>query len=304
MCDYGQDKEKELKEIKGFRFKPVELVDKPILEDWFRRFPPVVCELSFPNIFIWRRSEHSAYAIINDNLCLLVQPDFEPAYFLPPLGKSNLVQTVATCLEIVPRLSRVPEEMVKLLGESFWIEEDPDNADYIYKTEDLAELKGKRFDGKRNRIKKFERSVNSQYVRLTQEHFHGCRELLEKWYRERESENGTGFFVAARQAVEEAFRFYETLNFVGAAIIINGKVEAFTVASELSSDTAVIHFEFTSSAYPGLNQFINREFVRRELGAYAFINREQDLGLPGLRKYKLSYHPIDLVKKFNVFQRK
>jgi hypothetical protein len=93
---------------------------------------------------------------------------------------------------------------------------------------------------------------------------------------------------------------FEELGFTGGVVLVAGRVEAFTLGKRLTADTALIHIEIANPALPGLAQWINREFVRREWCSYRFINREQDMGVPGLRKAKLSYQPHHLVKKYNL----
>lgn len=281
-------------------FKPVTVEDRGFFEDFFRRFPPEVCELNFTNIFIWRGSEHPRWTVIDGALCVLVEPDFETPYFLPPVGGNVGLETVRVCLEIAPRISRAPEHLAGLCASAFRVEEDRDNADYVYRSRELAELKGKGFDGKRNRIRKFERSAVHEYVKPSREHFAGCRRLAAAWFADRDANGRPGFLAAAEQAVVEAMTAYEALGLHCGAALVDGKVAAFTVASSLNRDTAVVHFEIADRSYPGLAQWLNREFVRRELQGYEFINREQDMGLPGLRRAKLSYYPERLVRKFNI----
>ena len=90
-------------------FKPVGLEDMAVFKDYLDREPSGVCEMNFANIFIWKDSEHPRWTLLNGNLCVLVEPDFEPAYFLPPAGGNLIPETIATCLAREPRLSRVPE---------------------------------------------------------------------------------------------------------------------------------------------------------------------------------------------------
>lgn len=282
-------------------FKPVGLADRDIIKSYLDAHPAGVCEMNFPNIFIWKDSERPRYTILNGNLCVLLEPTFEPAYFLPPAGGTDILKTVATCLHHAPRLSRVPEEFVQEYGASFRIEEDRNNFDYVYLREDLAELKGKKFDGKRNRTRKFESSFAHAYERLRREHADDCRRLLNQWFEEKG--NGDPYMKAEKDAILEALAQFEDLGLLGAVVTVAGRVEAFTFGMRLTDDTAVIQIEIANPAFPGLAQWINREFVRREWSAFRFTNREQDVGVPGLRKAKLSYQPDHLVKKYNLFMK-
>jgi hypothetical protein len=280
-------------------FKPVGLEDREVIMSYLDAHPTGVCEMNFANILIWKDSERPKYTFLNGNLCLLIEPTFEPAYFLPPAGGTDICGTIQTLLRGAPRLSRVPEAFVRACGGGFRAEEDRDNFDYVYLSEDLAELKGKKYDGKRNRIKKFESSFEHAYDRLRPEHAEGCRRLLLQWHEEKG--NGDPYLAAEKDAILEGLTLYEEIGLVGGVVTVGGRVEAFTIGMRLTDDTAVIQIEIANPAFPGLAQWINREFIRREWPAFRFINREQDMGIEGLRKAKLSYQPDHLVKKYNIF---
>jgi hypothetical protein len=237
--------------------------------------------MNFANIFIWKDSEHPRYTTLNGNLCLLIEPDFEPPYFLPPAGGD-----------------RVPEEFVRRFGAGFRVEEDPDNFDYIYRAEDLTELKGKKYDGKRNRIRKFESSFRHEYSPLDRKDAPECAELLQRWFEEKR--NGDPYMKAEKVAIVQALASFESLGLKGGVVRVDGRVEAFAFGMRLKDDTVVIPIEIADPAFPGLAQWINREFVRREWPEFKFVNREQDMGVEGLRKAKLSYQPDHLVRKYNL----
>ncbi|MBE0712771.1 MAG: DUF2156 domain-containing protein, partial [Candidatus Aminicenantes bacterium] len=208
-------------------FKPVGLEDMVVINGHLDREPSGVCEMNFANIFIWKDSEHPRWTILNGNLCVLVEPDFEPPYFLPPAGGDRVPETVEMCLRHAPRLSRVPEEFVRRLGAGFHVEEDPDNFDYIYRVEDLAELKGKKFDGKRNRIKKFESTFAHVYSALTRADVAGCIRLLEDWFEGKA--NGDPYMKAEKKAILQALDTFEALGLKGGVVKVGGRVEAFTL---------------------------------------------------------------------------
>ena len=279
-------------------FKPVGLEDQAVFKEYIEREPSGVCEMNFANIFIWKDSEHPRYTILNGSLCVLVEPDFEPPYFLPPVGGDRGPETIAACLRHAPRLSRVPEEFVRRFGAGFRAEEDPDNFDYIYRVEDLVELKGKKYDGKRNRIRKFESTFSHEYAVLARGDVAGCVQLLEHWFEEKR--NGDPYMKAEKVAIVQALASFELLGLKGGVVKVDGRIEAFTFGMRLTADTAVIPIEIANPALAGLAQWINREFVRGEWPDFKFVNREQDMGVEGLRQAKLSYQPDHLVRKYNL----
>lgn len=283
-------------------FKRVGLEDQGFIKEQISRFPSEACELNFGNIFIWRNFEYPQFTLINQNLCLLCEPLSEPAYFLPPVGENRMEETVRTCLTRAPRLSRVPESLVQKYSSRLKWEPDRDNFDYIYLAEDLIHLKGKRYDGKRNRIKRFEKNHSYRYLSLQGRDLEGCRSLLDEWLEAKSLPES--ILSTQKDVIKEAFAYFEVLGLVGGAVVVDNRIAAFSIGEVLSGDTAVIHIEIASPRYEGLSQLLNREFVKNELSSYTYINKEQDIGIPGLRRAKLSYHPHHLVKKFNLWAEK
>jgi len=280
-------------------FKPVGLEDQAIFKEYLDRDPLGICELNFANIFIWKDSEHPRWTLLNGGLCVLVEPGCEPPYALPPVGGDRVPETMIACLRHVPRMSRVPEDFVRRHGACFRIEEDPPNFDYIYRVEDMAELKGKRYDGKRNRIRKFESTFHHAHHALTAADVPGCIRLLDDWFEEKR--NGNADRTADKNAIAQALVSFELLGLKGGVVKVGGRVEAFTLGGRLTADTAVISIEIANPGLVGLAQWINREFVRREWLGFRYINREQDMGIEGLRKAKLSYQPAALIKKYDLY---
>jgi uncharacterized protein len=280
-------------------FKPVGLEDQAVFNEYFDREPSSVCELNFANLFIWKDSEHPRWTILDGSLCILVEPGCEPPYALPPVGGDRVSDAMTACLRHVPRLSRVPEDFVRRHGARFRLEEDPSNFDYTYRVEDLAELKGKRYDGKRNRIRKFESTFVHEYRALTAADVPGCIRLLDDWFEEKR--NGDADRVADKTAIIQALASFELLGLKGGVVKVGGRIEAFTLGGRLTPDMVVIPIEIANPGLVGLAQWINREFVRREWLGFRCINREQDLGIEGLRRAKLSYQPAGLIKKYNLY---
>lgn len=284
--------------------KPVELVDRDEVSGYLESAGPEVCELTFANIYIWRYWEKPRLTKINGNLCIFCQPPDEEPYFLEPVGDNQPDLTVETCLAFAPRLSRVSEKFLRKLSGTFRLKEDRDNFDYVYLTEDLVNLRGKKFDGKRNLIKKFEKNFRAELRPLTPAEVAGCLDLVERWETSSPEENRVmdERGRAASLAIKEALINLEALELCGLVAIIGGKVEGFCLGEKLNSETAVVHVELASRDVSGLHQFLNRECARTVWREFKYINREQDAGLAGLRKAKLSYHPAFLVKKYDILK--
>lgn len=180
--------------------------------------------------------------------------------------------------------------------------ENRDSADYIYLTEDLAELKGKKFHSKRNHIKHFEKHYNWVYEKMTAENLNDCIRMTEKWIEENEDKIEDGVDTEL-DVIKRAFDYFSVLGFVGGIIRVDGEVVAWTLGEKLSEDTFCTHFEKAFASYRGAYPIINREFAKNELSSYTFVNREEDMGLEGLRKAKLSYRPVKLGILYDAIKR-
>lgn len=281
-------------------FKMIGFEDKNCLSEFIVQHPSEACEINLGNIMIWRHFDHSKFTTINRNLCILCEPPSEPAYFLQPIGENRIPETMEACLSFAPRLSRIPESFAARYCSRWRAEPDRNNFDYVYLTEDLVHLKGKRYDGKRNRIRKFERSHKFRYIRLSPDHQDSCRLLFEKWLGTKAASDGA-LLGHWRQIIEEALTHFKELSLSGGVIEMDGRIAAFSIGEKLTADTAVIHIEIVDPDYEGLPQLINREFITQEWADCRFVNREQDMGNPGLRRAKMSYHPHHLVKKYNIW---
>jgi len=176
---------------------------------------------------------------------------------------------------------------------------DRSQSDYVYLVEDLMELKGRRYHRKRNHIKQFRDKYSYRYIPLIPERVPQCLQLEEEWCDLRHCEASPGLYNES-VAVKEAFTHFEDLGVKGGAILIDEKVEAFTLGEPLNSETVVIHIEKANPAYDGLYPAINQAFLEQEWSGYTYVNREQDLGEEGLRKAKESYFPHHMVNKYAI----
>lgn len=274
-------------------FKELELSDQAEIKKWFKKFPQSICEMNFANLYIWRNFDHYKLTIINGNLCIHCAPPNESAFYFAPVGKNKIKETIAICLESAPRLSRVPEGFGGVC--------DPRNYDYVYLSKELIELKGKKFDGKRNHIKKFRKKYKYEYRDLNKNDYKECLKVLKNWESQRKSLTDLAI-KSQGDAIKNLFEKFEELDILGGALVISGKIEAFSLASELNPETADIHIEIANPEFQGIFSAINNEFVKNRLSKYKFINREQDLGLAGMRKAKLSYHPHHMERKFDIIK--
>ncbi len=287
-------------------FKPLGPEDQELLAEHLALAPRTTCDLALANLYIWRECEVPSITLINGNLCIQIESHFEPRYFLEPLGTNKLPETIEVCLGHAGRVSRVQESLTRLLPpDRFHMVPLRDHFDYVYEMQDLIELKGKKYDGKRNQIKKFARlHPGYEFVRLEKDHLEGALDLFGRWLRERENGNGAGSTTmpashdCQRHALEGAFANFDRLNLKGGAICVAGQMEGFIVGSAGDAVTVTAHLQYANYKLPGIYQALLWETCRNILSSYTYINLEEDLGIPGLRKTKLSYQPHHLEKKF------
>ncbi|MDD5593627.1 MAG: phosphatidylglycerol lysyltransferase domain-containing protein, partial [Candidatus Margulisbacteria bacterium] len=227
-------------------FKPLEIGDRAEIAEHLKPTPRDICELCAGNLFIWQDFDRPRVTLINNNACVLIDPPNEPPYFLEPFGALKLKETVDTCLKQTGRISRASEMFVALLPPDLYKTSPLRNHfDYIYQTRDLAELKGKKYDGKRNHIKRFTaRYPNYEYVPLTPAFKAEAMALFEKWFAVREESR---FFprlahTAQKGAIETAFKYFNELNLFGGALLIDKKLKGFTLGSAIREDLISVHF--------------------------------------------------------------
>ncbi|MGB9620323.1 MAG: DUF2156 domain-containing protein, partial [Armatimonadota bacterium] len=179
------------------------------------------------------------------------------------------------------------------------IELDRDNWDYVYRASDLIELPGRKYDAKRNFINRLKSQRRYEYVVLTSDLADECWKFAERWCDEKLCESIEGL-AAERRAVHEMLANFDALGLRGGAVRIDRRVVAFSLGEALNPETLVVHVEKADTSIDGLYQLINNEFCIHEAAGYRWVNREQDLGVPGLRKAKESYHPARLVETWRL----
>ncbi len=265
------------------------------------------CEYSFANLFLWGRQKATIH---QGNLAFFCQFNRKSVY-LYPLGE-DIKPTIDAIIHdagvrgIPCRLTSLTakdcENLERWYPDKFYFQPDRDNFDYIYSVEALAELKGKKLQRKRNHYNRFRllhHHVTAQPI--TDENTPLAVEMLEAWYAHKKEQDPTASFYLERTAILKALKNREALDLEGLVLLDKGKVIAMTLASRLSEDTFDVHFEKAAEGYDGAYAAINREFAQYLHEKYPdlqWLNREDDLGIEGLRKSKLSYCPDRLVEKY------
>jgi hypothetical protein len=297
----------EIPSLPGMR--PLGLEDRETLSARFFELGPRQSEFTFTDLFTWREAYQLRLSRVGEALAIFSwRADPEDSFLLPPLGPHAVADVVRRCLQHMAgegheaRIARATEEDLARLGvteDEFRIEQDRDQWDYVYLVADLITLSGGRYHGKRNHIEQFVRSYESRYLPLTEELVPTCQELQDGWCDEKHCDLVATLRAEAR-AVKEVLANYEALGVMGGCIEVDGEVEAFTLGELLNPDTVVIHIEKANAAFHGLYQFVNQQFLEQAWSSTKYVNREQDLGIAGLRKAKESYRPDHMVEKYVV----
>lgn len=278
--------------------QPLTMTDKPLLDRLCSDFQPHVSELTFASLYLFRKAHDYRLTTAADSVVVLGKGYDGADYFLPPLGgdvAEALNIMFASGLALYGADDRFAERY--LGATTLQITELRDSYDYLYLREELATLPGSRFHKKKNRISYFTKRHDHSVVIFSKEHTDGCMILLNKWLHDAGSQAGTSLIMEV-EAASEALQSAGELGLEGVVVFVNGAVAAFSLGERLNPDTAVCHFEKSDPFMEGLNQLVNREFARLLFQECRYLNREQDLGNMGLRNAKLSYHPVDLVKKY------
>lgn len=290
-------------------FKPLKLEDKSLFDKFLKPYKFLTCEYSFTNLFIWRKALDIEYAIYKDTL-ILKKLDFDGSYhFMEPLGytKDNLKGIVDALIEYqstedVGYLFKDAEEpftndLKEIFGDNLIIEEDRSNFDYIYSSEKLISLSGKKLHSKKNHYNNFIKNNEFRIEPITDSIVCDCIKAAREWCRKNDCK---GYLLYELKAIEELLKNSQSLEFKGMVVYVNDKLSAFTIGEKVTDDMAIIHVEKADANINGLYAFINKTFVEEYFKDVPYINREQDLGIEGLRKAKLTYQPIKLEPKYSV----
>ncbi len=268
---------------------------RPLLHPMFQKLTEGISELTFANLYLFRQNHNYRISKILNDTIVITGDDHGQTFFILPfkLPDNNLLKELFAKHSI---MKCVPESQVKILQDrGHEVSEDRDNFDYLYSQEDLAGLAGRKFHKKRNLTKAFINNHNYEGKPLLEEYLADALKILDNW---RNNRDDPGDYAAAREALEKS----EELQLCGGIYYVEQKPVAYSLGEDLAQGKSfVIHFEKASNDYKGLWQFVNQAFASILTDKYSTINREQDLGNLGLRQAKMSYKPIDFVKKYQAF---
>ncbi|MBR1823400.1 MAG: DUF2156 domain-containing protein [Ruminococcus sp.] len=288
-------------------FRDIDISDKDRINKALRYSDLRGCEYSFANNMAWRRLADSKIAFYKDFYLCTAFMGGQPRFILPSgSGDYREVITEMKCFSEAMGypliISNVTHEGLAMLSElfpdSFTFSPDRDGWDYIYSSSDLITLKGRKYHGKRNHLAAFAGS-GAEFSVMTEKDFDDCITFGAVTYNSKAALSDHSM-IAEQFAINTYFNYFHELELKGGVVRKDGKVCAFTIGEGLNSDTFCVHIEKADTQTNGIYAGINNCFAKAAAADYKYINREEDMGIDGLRRSKLSYHPAFLLEKHEV----
>ncbi len=285
-------------------FKPITIDDKEIIESFTKKKNYFMCSFSFVDLFIW--AEHYKIQFcIKDGFLFIKIAKSDGSIYTPPIGEGDFknavkeIETDAYERNIPFSMSSIPTEIKEKLELEFpgrfIFTEDLDREDYIYTSESLITLKGKKFHSKRNFINRFKQLYDGRwkYEELSDENMNEIFEFHLDWCGLKQCDDKDNF-LGETCAVSRALKNYKKLDIKGGLIRLDGKIIAFSLGSSFNEELFIVHIEKANTEIAGAYQLINQQFAEHNCSSFAYIDREEDCGIEGLRKAKQSYYPFKL----------
>lgn len=270
-------------------------------------------ESSFSTMYMWQHYASVKYHIENEILySLFLKDNGEYSCFMPYGKNRNSIEVVNKIYDLLSKLNSPVE--INLCTDDFIdfltysnkynvkVAECRNSFDYVYKTQDLINLSGRKYHSKKNHINSFKKKYEYEYcaydVSMKADCLCFCENVLKQHYELNKNALQTEF-----HSIEKTFEHLDDMNLKCGLLILDNNIIALTVGERLNKDCALIHIEKADYKYRGAYSVINNLFLRNEFSDTKFVNREEDMGIEGLRVAKLSYHPCEMIKKYKVILR-
>lgn len=287
------------------QYRAITLADKEQAEDCIAASGSMACHTSFVNLYMWRKVFPSEIAFSDRFLFRRAKQKGETRHYFP-LGQGDLDKAFEKILEqdsnpVFVGLSKEQTEILshRLPHLNYTFTEFRDNADYIYETKALISLSGKKLHSKKNHLNRFMRTYEGRWetVPISSENLHLVRAFHKEWCKKngckgcKSGKSLHGEYCAVMEALEE----YDALGLKGLLLFVDGKPAAYSFASKINDRLADVHVEKADTEIDGSYTVINQQMAKKVLSSFPYVNREEDMGIPGLRKAKESYRPAILL---------
>jgi hypothetical protein len=283
-------------------FKPVSLDKRDFFVKHYERFPQVHSDNTFTNMVCWNHYAHYRFAYIEDNIVLSTTIEGKTRYRCP-IGPHN-PDLLADVMNLAARSSDNLSFLILDPETKKWIQglypelnlyPERKYFDYVYLATDLAELTGKRFATIRHQLNQFQRNCSPLIEPINKDNIADVQDFLDLWCDWKDCDSDP-MLANEREAVLFALSHYIELQLSGLAIRVEGKIGAMALFEGLNKDTALVHFEKGLPECKGIYRAINAETAKFLSKDYAYINRESDMGIEGIREAKMRYHPAHMVE--------
>jgi hypothetical protein len=300
----------------------ITIESRPLLEEYLGSFDYKASGMSFTSLYMWRDINKFSWKVIGDYLCIAavdnLELEMDVPFMFPPLTRTGayesggLAETICGAKRIFEekgcefKIMLTPFHMTDFIAAAFpgklRIEADRPNFDYVYNTQDLIELKGREYHAKKNHLNYFLNNYKYEYISLRSDMADEAMSFIRRFNERKNPADAheKELLLMEERAMHDVFRNLELVGYLTGAIRINGNIEALSIGGRLGKKTVTVHVEKANTEFRGLYQAINNEFCKHVAKDVKRINREEDMGIPGLRKAKLSYKPSMLVEKYTI----
>ena len=285
-------------------FKPLALSSRKDYSTYFCDAQERASDYSFINLWGWHEERSYEIAFCEDLYWIRLTKS-EPYEMWAPIGDWSSKNWEHILKKLFPEgafFSRVPEKLTQLLieklGDMIEVNEERSEWEYIYSVNELVDLSGNRFHRKKNLLAQFMKYYPA-YEEINYENIDKIMDFQCEWCSLKDCDKFHSL-MAENNAIKRVLSDWEDLpGIMGGVLKIDGKLVAYTIAEDLGNGTIIIHFEKGLESYKGVYQGINQIFLKN-ISGFMFVNREQDMGLEGLRQAKQTYNPIGFIKKYLV----
>ncbi|MFA7636168.1 MAG: phosphatidylglycerol lysyltransferase domain-containing protein [Monoglobales bacterium] len=282
--------------------KEITIKEKDLFDSFFGQYKKISQEVCFSNLFIWKAGYNMKYDVVDGFLVIFAGYDAVGEYFHMPIGNGDKQKVLLKLDEymmgkyggysIRKLLTEEASELDKFMPGKFEFEKNREFFDYIYNVSDLVSLRGKKYHSKKNHLNTFINTYDYKYNIISEDNIEKCAYYARQWILERNPDSYMEEYTASKVLFENFFE----LGLKGAFLTVNDEIVAITVG-ENNFGTVIIHFEKADPKVKGVYAAINQMFLQNEFSDAKYVNREEDLGIEGLRKAKLSYKPAILLEK-------
>ncbi len=292
------------------KLRKFSLKEKPLFEDYLRRFNHGLSAYSFIYAYIWKDFFRFQYCIIEGNFCLFAEDSFGMFLYIEPLGKisKNVIENCFGVMDKrnknkqVSRIENVEKEKLAIY-KKFGFENFLKSTDYVYDNISISSFKGNALKHKRSCSNYFLKHNSYDFIDYDESCFKSCNRLYKNWAKQRSLKYSDNIYQhmlkQSYSAFQVALKDFRKLDLVVKLIVIGSQVKACAVGFKLNKETFCVLFEITDLSIKGLAQFIFKRMAQ-ETGFYKYINVMDDSGLKNIKRVKLSYRPIELIESYNV----